>query len=324
MGEPVQRARGRAPARHRSRIKRAAHAVIYGIVAAFVALGRWLPVELAVALGGAVGRLAALVAGRERRRALSNLERVWPAMPDGRRREVVRAAFENLGRSALECVVMHKLRRRLGAGAASPVRFVAGSAAALHEALAAGRGVVYVTGHVGNWELMAAAVATLAPVYVLARGSYDPRFTRLIDRFRRQSGIVSLWIEEPGCLRAALRALRQGAIVGVLVDQPAREGGVRLPFLGRSAPTTTIAAGLARASGAALVAGFIRRRRGCAHEVSVQRLAVAQRGGTRADRVALVEATRACSAAVERAVLDEPTQWTWSLDRWRFAAQGMR
>lgn len=299
-----------ATPRVRGPMKRGKRALIYAVVAALIAAARQLPPRLAVAIGAGVGLLAGLLAGRERRRALRNVQRVWPALPRRARRALVRRMFVNLGRSALECVVMHKLDR----GRAAVVRFTPGSLAALRAALARGRGVVYVTGHVGNWELMARAVAAEAPVYVLARSSYDPRFTRLIDRFRRANGVVSLWVEDPGHLRAALRALRSGAILGVLVDQPLRSGGVGVPFLGHPAATTTIAAALARASGAPLVAGFIRRTAACSHEIDVRALAL---GELRRGPDGLLDTTRRCSSAVESAVGADPSQWLWSLDRWR-------
>ncbi len=299
--------------RHRS-LQRAFNHVVYllavGLIGLMRALLRLVPTRAAPAIGRPLGRLAAAVAATERRRAEDNVARVWPGLSASTRRAIVRQSFVNLGRSAMECLVLDRV---LAAGAC---RFGDGAAEAISRARAGGRGVIFATAHFGNWELMAAAVAQLAPVYVLARRSYDPRFTRLIERFRRRSGIRCIWVERRLHLRQAVRALRGNAVVGILVDQPVRSGR-QAPFLGQPAPTTEAVAALARLTGAPVLTGFIERQGPSQHQIVIRSCDVGRVGRGSAS---LASATAHVSAKVEAVVRTRPDLWLWTLDRWRFAS----
>ncbi|MCC6750901.1 MAG: hypothetical protein IT371_24805 [Deltaproteobacteria bacterium] len=289
--------------RLRQRVK---NALLYALARGLIAALRTLPVPLVLALGPPLGRLAHLLAVPERRRARRNLEAAWPWLSAGLRRRLVRRMFVGLGRSAAECLALPRLASRLGTSR-SPCRLTPEAEGVLLESLAQGRGVILVTAHYGNWELMAAALARLAPLAVLARPSYDPRFTRLIDAERRRHGVRSLWIDGPAHLRGAVRTLRAGQVLGVLLDQPV-DAGERLPFLGRPALTSSIVGWLARLTGSPVVVGTVSAadRRGT---ITLESL----------PSCAPEELTRACLATLERAIARDPAAWLWSLDRWRAA-----
>ena len=287
--------------------------LLFFVARALTAALRLLPARLALALGSGVGLLAWALAGRERRRALSNLRRSDLGLGERAARRLVREVFVRLGRSAMECIAIHELRGKIDLPD-GPVRFAPGAKARLEEALSEGKGVLFVTGHFANWELMAAAVARVGPVHVLARGSYDPRFTRIIERFRLDSGVAPIWVELPGHLRRAIRALEGGAILGVLHDQPAKSGGVVHSFLGQPAPTTTLAAGLARATGAAVIVGHSSRSADGALYVQIERIELDN--CERKDE-ALRAGSEVLTRELERAVRSNPCDWLWTLDRWR-------
>jgi KDO2-lipid IV(A) lauroyltransferase len=290
--------------------KRVKNDVLYSLVLAGLALLRRLPSGALRRLGKPLGLLAHLLAVPERRRARRNIQRAvgqrtgLSASP----RALTRRVFEHLGQSAVECVALTQRKGRW-----PEVSFAEKSEAILRSALAEGRGAVFVSGHLGNWELLAAELARIAPLHVLARESYDERLTRLMQRYRQRNGLESLWVGHPGMLRSALALLRQGEMVGVLLDQPVRKGGCMVPFFGRLAPTSTIAAALARATGAALLVGHIRRMSADAHRVSIARL-VLDRAGRQRD---LLTWTTTLTQRLECAVAERPTEWLWTLDRWR-------
>jgi Kdo2-lipid IVA lauroyltransferase/acyltransferase len=291
-------------------VKRIKNSVIYYVVAGLVGLLRHVPARFVCAAGPLLGRLAWLLGRRERARALENLAAACPELPPRERRALVRHMFVNLGRSATECLALPHLLDRGG------VRFAPGALQALEDALAPGRGVIFVTAHLGNWELMAAAVARVAPVAVLFKPSYDPRFTRMIDRFRRQSGVQGIDVTEIGHLRQAMACLRRGAVLGVLMDQVVPHG-LGVPFLGRPARTTRLPAVLAERTGASLVLGHALREGGagapgaCQHAIFVEPVEMNRTGAGRDATI------RALVERVERAIRRDPAQWVWSLDCWR-------
>jgi len=280
--------------------------LIYYTVAPLIWLLGRLPLFMVLPLGPALGRLAWLAAGRERRRAQRNLELALPEIAPASRRRMARQVFENLGRGAVECLAMDRLRPLLG-GPRSPVEFAPGSLEVLREALQEGRGVIFATAHLGNWELLGAEVARHARLSVLFKPSYDPRFTRLMSAFRSRCGIRGVDVTHAAHVTSVLRALRAGEVVGILVDQPSP--GERVPFFGREAPTSTLAPTLAARTGAAVLVGFIRRQGRRRHFITISRQ------GSRPEDATL--ATGEITAQVERAIRDAPTQWVWSLDRWR-------
>lgn len=290
------------------RTKRIKNFTIYVVVLALVRLLCWLPHRVALGLGRALGLVAWVVAARERRRALANLAASSLGRGPRQDRRLVRQMFSHMGQSALECVVMGKrLRCRLGSPT-SPVSYSPGALQALRQGLEQGRGVLFVTAHLGNWELMAAEVARQAPVTVLVKPSYDPRLTRVISDFRSDNGVVGISVKCPGHLRSVLATLARGHVVGVLLDQSV-PNGCRTPFLGRPASTTRLVARLHLSTGAAIVAGFIHRV-GLRHIVSISPISCGIH--VTADML-----TGVLSRAVEEAIREHPQQWMWSLDRWR-------
>jgi KDO2-lipid IV(A) lauroyltransferase len=284
------------------RLKRIKNTLIYHCVAALVWMLGCLPWRLALGVGRALGRLAFRVARRERRRALDNLRQAEP-VSNASHRMMVREMFVHLGQNAMECVVMKRLRPLLGTPE-SPVCFSTGSREALVRALGKGRGVIFITAHLGNWELMAAEIARVAPVAVLRKPSYDPRFTRMIDDFRRQNGVSGI---EVGHLKAVLAALARGEILGILLDQPVPTG-CQLSFLGRAAWTSTLPVRLQQKTGAEVVTGFIRRVSPTRHVVDIQLISLRNTGEAGIQRL---------SESIEKAICQTPNQWLWSLDRWR-------
>jgi KDO2-lipid IV(A) lauroyltransferase len=288
--------------------KRVRRALVFHLVHAVALVLGLLPRRAAVALGGWLGVLAYLLAPRERRRAHANLARVLPARSATERRALARAAARQLGRSALECLGLGRLRATL-AEAQSPVTFTPGSRQALGAALAPGRGAIFATGHLGNWELMGAAVAAVAaPVGVLFKPSSDPRFTRFMERTRSAAGLVSIRVDRPGHLREAAALLRAGGVLGVMVDLPGGSRAQRASFLGQPHRPSRLLSVLARRTGAAVVAGSIRRSPTdpCQHAISIERLEGAP------DAL-----PGRALALLTRAILEDPSQWTWSLDAWR-------
>lgn len=274
--------------------------VWYGLVRTLVAVCSRLPRRVAGRLGSWLGTLAFLSAPALRRTASKNAARLD--------RSLARRSFASMGRAALEVVS--------GIGRPddllSSVRFADTDRARLDDALAHGRGVVFLSAHLGAWELLAWALAASGyPATVVARESYDPRLTRLVRRLRRGRGVVPVFRGSRRAGRRVLRALRDGRMVGVLIDQDTRVPGVFVPFLGTPAWTARGPAEIALRTGAPVVAGACVRD-GDGWRVVVRRVPVTRRGG---DDV--LENTARFSRAIEALVRAWPDQWVWMHDRWK-------
>jgi KDO2-lipid IV(A) lauroyltransferase len=179
-------------------------------------------------------------------------------------------------------------------------------------AAAQGRGVLILTAHYGNWELLAAAHGlTGLPLSIVIRPLDHPLLDDLAARFRRRSG-AELIIKRQA-VREVLQALRRQRMVGVLLDQNAtRAEGVFVPFFGVPASTSKGLAVLALRTGAPVVPVFLRRdpdRRG--HRMDVGAPIPPPTDGD----VATYTAT--FNQVLEAAIRRAPEQWLWMHARWR-------
>jgi KDO2-lipid IV(A) lauroyltransferase len=264
-------------------------------------------VPAALAVGRALGAGAHAVLGQARRLALVQLGIAFPALPLDARERLVRATFAHAGESFAELALWPRL-------AADPDYVRVEGAALLDEALGAGRGVIAVTGHTGNWELLAATIAARGyPVTVVARRVNDDRFDALVRRFRESVGLEVLVRDDPQFVAGVRDALGRNRIVAMLIDQDTRGAGVFVPFFGRLAHTPPGAALLALRARVPLVTVFIERRGDRGHLV---RFAPVPADGRRG-RDGVVALTAALTAAIEAQIRRVPAEWVWWHERWR-------
>jgi KDO2-lipid IV(A) lauroyltransferase len=265
-----------------------------------------LPIPLALALGRGLGAAAHRLLGTSRRLALAHVALAFPSLTDRERRALVRATFRHAGESYAELALWPRLAADL-----DYVRIEGREH--LDAALATGRGCLAITGHTGNWELLAARVAGLGfPVTVIARRVNDPRFDALITRFRGGAGMEIVLRDDPKFLAVVRDALARNRIVALLIDQDSGGGGVFVPFFGRPAHTPPGAAILALRTRAPVVSVFIRRRPEGGHVIRFAPMPIDERGAGK-----VVPLTARFTAAIEAAIREAPAEWVWWHERWR-------
>jgi KDO2-lipid IV(A) lauroyltransferase len=295
-------------------MKRIKRAVRSAIVRAVIRLLALVPLRPALAFASLVGRAGYLLAARTRREMLASLAVAFPERSAAEREAIARASFLHLARLAAEVATLPCWRDRLP----SYVGFAPGVEERLREVHARGKGVVYVTGHVGNWELMAQRVAGFVPSATIARAGNDPKLTALIGETRASGKVETLWREDPGTARAMIRCFKQGKLLGILIDQDTKVQGVFVPFFGRPAWTPRGAADLALRFRTPVLVGWCRRRGPDledGHEVEVVEVPT---DPDAADREAeVVRLTAACSARLEEAIRRNPAEWVWMHARWK-------
>ena len=296
----------------RKRVKRRVRSAL---LVSFAHLFALVPLRVALAVGAAVGRAAWLLARSNRRRMLAQLALAFPEKTEEERGAIARRSLVHLGRLAAEVVTLPRWRARLP----DYVSLAPGTEAVLRTATERGRGIVYVAGHVGNWELMAQRVPMLGfGAATIAKATLDRGLNALIERARAEGGVETLWREDPSTARAMIRCFKQNRMLGILIDQDTSVQGVFVPFLGRPAYTPRAAADLALRFRAPIVVGTCRRRGprpGDGHEVTAVEV---RYDPDAADREAeVVRLTAACSAVLEDAIRRNPIEWVWMHERWR-------
>ncbi len=217
----------------------------------------------------------------------------------------------NLGRSGLEMLMLSRRR-----GTRIERWCTIDDEARLREALSGGRGVVFVTAHTGNWEMLAALVARRGyPATVVATPVYDRRLDDLLIAARAAQGVETISRGSASAARQLLSALRRNAFLGMLIDQDTDVDGVFVPFFGRAAYTPTGAAALALRTGAAVVCGFLVREGSIRHRMVVQGpITLIRTGDHERD---ITENTALFTGLIERHIRTFPDQWVWFHRRWK-------
>jgi len=285
------------------------------IAARLFALGmRILPLRCASALGAVIGRLGFALDRRHAERAVRQIAASFPGKSDAECRALAKGAFTHLGRCLGEFA--HVARVRAG----NVPRFIEmRGLGTLRDLLARGRGAIFITGHIGFWELTGAALAASGiPLTVIARPIDNARVDAFVRRVRTAGGQVV--VDKLGAMRGALRALKDGGAVGILMDQDAGKDGLFVDFLGRPASTIDAPARLAMRTGAAVVAVTSYREASTARRVlrvgdEVEMASAAETAGD--EEAAVLENTRRMSEALAYAVREHPEQWLWVHRRWK-------
>lgn len=293
--------------RRRSAIR---NSIEYGLARLAVATLEWAPLPVAWALGrlyaGALDRFVP----RLRRTALRNLELAYPEMDAAERARIAGGVFRSIARLL---VVFARLPRIHRGNLDRWIRYEGFDH--FKTAKARGRGVLFATAHLGNWELSAFAHALMAePMHVVVRPLDNPRIDELVERRRMWTGNRA--IGKKDFARAILAALKRNEAVGILIDQnSAPEHGVFVDFFGIAACAGTGFAKLAAHSGAAIVPGFALWSDAEQRYVLRFYPPLEATGDAAADTAELQK-------LLEGVIREYPDQWLWIHRRWKTRPAG--
>lgn len=184
----------------------------------------------------------------------------------------------------------------------------------LEKAHAKRRGTILLSGHFGNWELLAAWVAQKGiPLKVIGRPAYDTRLDEMLVDVRNKAGYTN--IPRGKGTKEIVRSLKRGYALGLLIDQDTRVKGVFANFFGRPAHTATGPISLSQKFGAPIVPIFIRLREDLTYHVYCgEELSLENTGDEERD---LTVNTQKCSDVYERIIRRFPDQWVWMHRRWK-------
>jgi KDO2-lipid IV(A) lauroyltransferase len=273
----------------------------------------WLSPESRDALARFVGNLAYTL-GIRRRVALGNLAMAMPEKSEAERREIARGAYINMARVVVES---------LPSGERLPPDWaeqgVEGGEAweALKAHVATGQGVLMVTAHFGNWELLGNMLIRWGvPLDALVRPLKGALNTRIaVNRVGCGAGLIY----PRGAIQEIMDAVKRGESPFMLLDQalPAK-AAVFVPFFGKLASTTPAMAVAAKRTGAPVfvVMGVRNGRGGARLRLEVEGPILPPAPGEAEDPI--TEHTARVTAALERCIRKYPDQWMWLHRRWKY------
>jgi KDO2-lipid IV(A) lauroyltransferase len=285
-----------------------AHALETLLLKATAGTLRRLSPRAALGSGACLGDAVRLL-GIRRAVAESNLARALPERSAAERARILRDHYRELGRIAAEYARLPEL---VAAGPGEVVAEVRGMEH-LERAARAGRGVILLTGHFGNFELLGAWLGRRHPVEFVTKPLSNPGAERWIQRQRAASGVGTL--STASGVKGIYASLRANRWVAMVADQDARRAGVFVPFMGRLASTALGPARLALATGAPIVMGFPVRGADGRHVLEIE---PPLDPGPETDAAAL-RLTALHTARLEAWVRRYPAHWFWLHRRWKTA-----
>ena len=296
---------------HPSFTHRAEYAAIRGAVAAMERLS----FRHAGELGARIGRLGHRPLGVRRAVVERQLAAAFPELDPAEIERIARAAYANLGRTSVETAILPSYSPEQIVALFEEVR----GWRVVEDLLSRGKGLIVVTGHLGNWELGGAYVAARGlPIDAVARHMANPLFDRYLTATRQRIGMSVIHDED--AVRRVPRSLRGGRVVAFLVDQGAVGlASTWVPFFGRYAKTPRGPAVFALRLGAPIVFGAVLRRPGGRFELNFEQVDARDTGDREADVDRIVTEY---TATLERWVRRAPEQYFWHHRRWKHQRPG--
>jgi KDO2-lipid IV(A) lauroyltransferase len=291
--------------------KRLKNWLLFRLITTLISFLNSLPRSTAIAVGGFLGKLAYLVIRDARRRTLSNLRVAFAEKLDNKElRRLGSRVFVNVGKNVADAVRLGKMKWQ-DIDAITEIEGLEH----FDEAYKMGKGVIALTGHIGNFELLAAWFSLRGyKVTVIGRELYDPRLDRLLVQNREKVGVEN--IPTTAGVKPIMRALKAGRVLGVLADQDSsRVRGVFVDFFGRPARTPVGPILLPYKTGSSIIPIAVVRVGKNRYKIIIKpelKLAVSD------DREKdIVDVTQRCTQVLESIIRQHPDQWLWMHDRWK-------
>ena len=289
----------------------------YLAVRVVAALLHCFPVDANLATARLIGRIMYRFDRRHRERALGNLRRSFPRMPESQREMVALRSMEHLIMFGVEILFTTSLvrldtwRRYVRLGQLNRT---------IDLMLDKHRGLILLTGHYGNWEILGYTLAVLGfPTTSIARTLDNPYLNDFILGVREKMG--QKIIDKSGASEEAMDVLTRHGALGFIADQNAGRKGIFVDFFGRKASTYKSIGLLAMQFEVPVAIGYARRLGDrFQFEVGVSEVIYPEQWRTQDDP--LVYITQRYTRAIEEIVRREPSQYLWMHRRWKTRPKG--
>ncbi|MCL2799968.1 MAG: lysophospholipid acyltransferase family protein [Endomicrobia bacterium] len=293
-------------------MKKIRRKIYYYVAFVFSKIVLIIPYRFSVnAMGGFFGTLAYYFAWSASRKAKENLKRCFPEKSKKEISDIVKEIFINQGKNFFELANFP----RMDSAFIKSISSIENSHL-IRNGIKKGKGILFVSAHTGNWEITAAAVADFGvPVNVVAKKIYIKELNDMLVNYRTGKNVNVILRDAPDTARKLLKALKNGEIIAMLIDQDTKVPGVFTKFFGRDAWTPSGLAVLALRTGAEVLVGLDQRIDKYGHKTVVEGpVQIEPSGDFDKDVVAL---TQKATDILEEHIRQYPGQWVWFHERWK-------
>jgi len=272
-----------------------------------------LPIKVLSRLAASVGSLAFSILSKPRKISLENLRRVFPDKPEEEIRKIARGSFSNACRSLAEYANVCKINKKN-----VDLWVNAHGLEKIDKAFMKGKGVILLTAHFGNWELVGAYMRLKDyPGATIVRKIYFDKYNDYLAGLRRIHDVKVVYRDESP--KKMLRFLKNNQGLGILADQDVDSiDGVFVDFFGFPAFTPKAPVKIAMASGSPIIPCYMIRK-GSRYDYIVEDPIIVEKGENKEDAIKFY--TQKWTSVLEKHVRKHPEQWVWMHRRWKTKPQ---
>ncbi|MCX7880358.1 MAG: lysophospholipid acyltransferase family protein [Ignavibacteria bacterium] len=270
---------------------------------------RWLSPKSRTLLGVLLGRLLKFSLKKRKKIAYENLRLAFPGKTKDWYKETVSKIFENIGITFAEFLSIPKLTDE---DVKKYIRFK--NVELIREVYKRNKGVILLSAHYGNWELLAFSVVVYLniPVLIIVKPLSNYVLDKLVNKFRtlRGNSVVSMY----DSARKVLRTIQTGGLVALLADQSAtKDKDIFVDFFGRKAATFDSPAYFALKYKVPVIVGFAERKDNF-YEVELVEL---DHSDLEYNAEGIYEFTKRYTTLLESIIRKRPELWLWTHRRWK-------
>ncbi len=273
---------------------------------------RYMPYRMTQSFGAGLAEFIHNVIGIRKKHAISELLKAYPDKDEAWAANITKKVYRHFGMVAVEMAMTPQLVKT---NFKNRLMMDDCCLKLLDEGLEHGKGMLIVSGHLGNWEMSGAAAAHNGyPVNYIVGNQSNSAIEEIMDKYRRMSGIKIIKKLDAG--RAMLKVLRSNEACAVMIDQDARKHGIFVPFFGRPASTPLGVARFAcKLDSTVLMMHTWRDEKNIIH-VKLEKVEVPNSGDKDQD---IYDLTANMTKMLEGYIRQNPDQWLWLHRRWKTA-----
>ena len=282
--------------------------IIYYLAVLFLFFIKFVPYKICVKVGSFLGFLYFKIS-KDKENVLRNLQTAFPDKSKSEIETIKNEFARHLGKSLFELFSVKNLAKKEFLD-----MFEFSGKEYLDEALKKGNGVILLGGHIGNWELLAASLASLGyTINVVAKKIYDERLNDILVGIRKSQGVKSLLRSES--TKDMIKCFKNNESLGILIDQDTTVKGCFVNFFGKKCFTPLGATVMALKYNVPVLPVFVRRIENNRHLIEIQKPVDLKVTDNYEDD--LIQNTQIFNDIIEAQIRKYPAQWVWVHNRWK-------
>ncbi len=299
-----------------------AHKLEYLLMTLTVKMLKLFPYNTAESLASWLFKSIGMGFGVRKKLALQQIGEAFPQMTGKEKKRTITKMYQHFGRLSADMFLVGKLEEK-------KINIVGWDN--ITQALQLGRGLLFISGHLGNWELAGRVLAARGiPISVVIKRIHNGLVNEHINRIREANGIKIIY--KTKALRPTIQAFKNNEALVTLIDQNARKNGYRLPFLGKQASLHTGFVRLAIKNDTPIVFGAALRNEDGTYDFVFEKLVIPsefpiKRGDENAADDTIrreIEIAKYFHGRLEHYIKQCPEQWFWLHNRWKRANKAKR